>query len=148
MVGVEVTLLGIDSVSALSSCSIVIDFVSVIELTGIQHLGSIDGVCHIDALDGSLFIFVGFLPGYGLAPVEMWSDGIALLVLFYLVSLIATIGRIGQTFANDTVAHPIDKLSVLGIAHLLFVHPEAIHTDIPHGKFRTPQGIIFLYAHP
>ena len=138
MVCVEIALLWIEAVLAQGSSSIVVYLVSIIELAGIEHLGAVDGMGHIHALDGTLLILVCLLPRDSLAPVEMRSHRVALLVLLYLVTLVTAIGRISQALADDAVAHPVDKLTILGVAHLVLIHPEAIHTDIPHREFCAP----------
>ena len=66
----------------------------------------------INAFYGAFFVFRRFTPGNGFLPIEMGSNRVAIFVLFYLISFIASVAGIGKTLADDAVAHPIYKLSV------------------------------------
>ena len=77
----------------------------------------------VQALNGSLLVLVGLLPWNGLAPVQMRSHGFAVFVLGNQ-SLITSVSGIGQTHTDDRVAYPLHKLAVLGVGHLLLIHPE------------------------
>ena len=98
----------------------------------------------IHALDGTLFILVGLAPRDILVPVQVGRDGITILVLLNFEGFIAAIGRVCQTLADDAVAHPHHKLSVLGVADFRLVHPETVHTDVTNGESSTPQGVAFF----
>ena len=148
MVGIEVAFLRIETVAALGSSGIVVYLITIVELTGIQHLGSVDRMHGINALDGTHLILVGFAPGDGFAPIEMGGYRIALAVFLYLIGLVSSIGRVGQTLADDAVTHPVDKLTVLGVAHLMLVHPKTVHADVAGREGQPPQGIVLCQAHP
>ena len=98
----------------------------------------------VHALYGALLVLVGFAPGNSLAPVQSRSDGVALLVLLDLVGLVAAEGRVGQAFADDAVAHPHDKLPVLGVGDFRLVHPETVYTDFARGKAGTPERVVLF----
>ena len=62
----------------------------------------------------------------------MWlslQDGISLLVLLYLESLVSAVCRVGETLADDGISYPEHKLLVLRVCDLGLVHPEGIHRD-------------------
>ena len=135
------------AVAAQGCGGIVIDLVAVVHLGGVEHLHAVDGVDVIDALDGALLVLVGLAPGDGLRPVEVRSDGVALLVLLDLEALVAAEGGVGQTLADDAVAHPIDELAVLGVGDLGLVHPETIDADVAGREAGAPQRVALLHAH-
>ena len=145
-IGVQVAFLGIQAEAALCGCHVVVDFVAIVHLTGIQHLCSVDGMGDVDTLYGTLLVLVGLTPGDGLVPVQIRSDGISLLVLLYLIRFVATVGGVGQAFADDAVAHPVDKLTVLGIRDFRLVHPETVYRNITFRETGAPKGVILLYA--
>ena len=110
-VGVEIALLGIESVAAQSSSRIVIHLIAIVKLTIVEHLLAGDGVACIYAFDGTLLVLVG-LAGQRLLPVEVRRDGVAVLVLCYHVCLVAAILRVSESCADDAVTHPHDELLV------------------------------------
>ena len=126
-VGVTDTLGGVELILAEGSLGIVVNLVAVVELGHVQLLLARDGIHAVHALDGYFLILGGLAPGDGLLPVQVGRDGLAVLVLLNLVGLVATVGGIGKTFADDGVTHPIDKLFVLGIGDFRVVHPERFH---------------------
>ena len=143
MVGIQVSLFGIEAILSQSGLFVVKDFVTVVHLAGIEHHGAVDGVRHVDALDGALLVFVGLLPGYRFCPVKAWRDGVAVFVNLNFKRLVAAIGGVGQTLADDAVAHPVDELAIHGVGHFRLIHPEAVDTDVAFGNDRTPQGVVF-----
>ena len=100
----------------------------------------------IHALDGAVFVLVGFTPGYWLAPVKMRRDGVALLVLFNLVCLVAAKCWVGQAFTDDAVTHPVNKLAILGVAYLVLVHPEAIDAYVTQRELGSPERVVLFEA--
>ena len=62
MVGVEVTLLGLQAVAAQRSSGVVVNLVTVVHLRSIEHLHACDGMCVINALYGTLLVLRGFAP--------------------------------------------------------------------------------------
>ena len=125
-IGIQVALFRVQAILTLGGSSIVIDLIAIVHLTGIQHLCPVDGMNDIDTLDGTLFVLICLLPGDSLVPVEVGSDGVALLILLNLVGLVATIGGVSQTLADNAIANPVDKLAILGIGDFRLVHPETV----------------------
>ena len=146
VVGVEVAFFGVEAVFALGCHDVVVDFVAVVHLACVEHLCAVDGVCDVDALDGAVFIFVGFAPWDVLAPVEVGCDGVAFLVFFYFVCFVAAVGGVCQALADDAVAHPVDELPVLCVAYLVLVHPESVDADVSQWELCAPEGVVFLEA--
>ena len=156
-VGVEVALFqrrsteatvaaALQAILALGRHRIVKHLVAIVQLAHIEHLLARHRVSHIDTLHGALLVFVG-IARQGLVPVQVGRDRFAIPVLLNLIGLVAAIGRVGQTLADDGVAHPIDKLPVHGVRHLLLVHPERIHTDVPCRHILSPETVGLLSSH-
>ncbi len=87
--------------------------VAKVELRGVEHSLSRDGVGDVEAVDGCLLLFGIAAPGDGDGPVEARCDRIAVFIFGNLVEVVARIARVGNPFADDGVAHPVDKLLVL-----------------------------------
>ena len=96
----------------------------------------------IYALDGALLLFGRFAPGYGLGPIEVGRDGVAIAIYFNFERFVAAILRVSQAFANDRVAHPFHKLAVHGVCHFRLVHPESVHGDFARRRHDAPEGIV------
>ena len=147
MIGVEVTQFGVETIAALSEGIVVENLVAIIHLMRIEHLLACDGVGAIDAFDSTLLVLIGLAPGDGLRPVEVRSDGLAVLVFLDLEIFISTVGRVGQAFADDGVTHVVDKLAVHGIRDFLLVHPEGIDRNALGIQKIAPQRVLTLCAH-
>jgi len=74
-------------------------------------------------------------------------DGITICIFGDLVEVVARIARVGDPFADDGVAHPVDKLLVLGIGDLGLIHPEIVDRDTPCGDGDAPERIEFAGTH-
>ena len=131
-VGVEVALLRVETIAAQGCCRVVVDLVAVVELARVEHLLSRGRIGDVEALEGSQLV-LRRLARQTLVPVEMRSDGVAVLILGDHVALVATVGRVCQSGTENRVAHPVDKLLILRVGHLCLVHPEAINTNVLHG---------------
>ena len=139
VVGIQVPLSGIETILALCCHGIVIDFITIVHLTCIKHPCAIYGMCYVHTFYSTQFILCcSALRGYWLVPVQMWRYRFSIAILFNFVGFIAAVCRIRQSFTDYTVSNPIHKLSVLGIAHLVLVHPETVHTDVTTWEGRTP----------
>ena len=77
----------------------------------------------------------------------MWLDGIALTVFFDFEFLVSAVCRVGETFADDGVAHPEYKLFVFGVSDFGFVHPESVDADASRIGGEIPCAIGFLHAY-
>ena len=125
-VSIQYALLRIETILALGGFRIVVNLITVVHLLTVEHLFASHGICHIQALNGTLLVLVG-LAGQLLLPVQMRLYGVAVFVFLNLVGLIATIGRVCQTLAQNGVAYVVHKLTIHGVSHLTFVHPETFY---------------------
>ena len=146
MVGVEVALLGNQTVTAQGCRGVVVDLVAIVHLAGIKHLLARDGIGHVEALYGTLLVLVG-LAGQRLLPVEVRCHGVAVLVFRDHIRLVAAIRRVGQTRTEDAVAHPHHELLILRVGHLRLVHPEAVNRDVLHRCLLTPERVGLFCSH-
>ena len=121
-IGVQVALSRIQPVASQSRCSIVVNLILIVQLLGIEHLFARHRIGYVKAFKGSLLILVR-LTGQRLAPVEVRSDGVAVLIFRNHIGFIAAIRRVGQASAQDRVAHVVHKLAIHRVRHLVFVHP-------------------------
>ena len=101
----------------------------------------------VHALDGALGILVGIFPGNGLRPVQIGRHRITVSVFRNFVRIVTTIGRVGQTLADDGVTHPIYKLAVHGVGHFVLVHPEPVHRNFLLRCHGAPEGVLLVEAH-
>ena len=101
----------------------------------------------VHAVDGGLFFLGISCPRNGNAPVEVRSNGVAVFVFGNFKQVVARVSRVCQPLANDGVAHPENKLFVLRIGDLGFVHPEIIYRNAACGNAHPPQRIDFARAH-
>ena len=147
IVRIQISFFWIHSVFAQSGCRIIINFITIVHLTGIQHYSTVNGMGNIHTLNGTQLVLSGLAPWYGFAPVQIGSNGISFFVFLYLISLITAISRISQTLTNNAVTHPVYKLSVFCVANLVFVHPETVHTDFACRKSGTPKRVVFGKTH-
>ena len=125
-VGVVFALARVEAVLALYGLGLVVDLVAVVELVGVELARAGDGVGAVYAFDGACLVLARITPGDRLAPVEVGCDGIALLVFLDAVVFIAAVGGVGETFADNGVAHPEDELLVFRVGDFGFVHPESV----------------------
>ena len=146
MVGVEVALLSHEAVAAQCCRNVVVNLVTVVHLRSVEHLLASNGVGLIETLDGALLVLVRFARQV-LLPVEVRGDRVAVLILGNHVGLVAAIGWVGKTCAQNAVAHPHNKLAVLGVGNLILVHPETIDRDVFHWCGLAPQRVFLLNTH-
>ncbi len=146
IIGIEITLRGVEAVPAKGGSRIVVDLVAIVHLLVVEHLLARHRVGDIKALDGTLLILIGFT-GQPLAPVDMRCHGVAVLVLRDYVSLITAIVGIGKAGAEDGVAHPHDKLLVLRVCDLRLIHPESVYGDIFYGNALSPKAVALDVSH-
>ena len=55
--------------------------------------------------------------------------------------LIAAVGRVGKTLADDGVAHPEHKLLVFGVCNLGLIHPERVDAHTARIGEKVPERI-------
>ena len=145
-IGVQVALVGHEAVTAQGGSGIVVNLILIVELAVVEQLLAGHGVGDIHALDGALLVLIG-LAGQRLAPVDMGSDWLAILVLGNHVGLVAGIGGVGKTRTEDRVLDILHKLLVLGVGNLGFVHPEPVDRDVLDGSLHTPERVLTVEAH-
>ncbi len=146
-VGVEAPFGGIEAIGTFGSFGCVEPFIAEVHLPGVEHLLSGDGMGGIYAVDGGLLFFRVARPGDRNFPVEMRGDGIAVFILRDLIDIIAAVRRVGEPFADDGVAHPIDELLVLRVGDFGFVHPEVVDRNPFGGDRKPPERIDIGGAH-
>ena len=125
-IGVTYAFARIQAVFAQGGTGVVIPFVFVDHLLFVQTFFAGDGVYIVNAFDGTQLIFVRPFPGNRTAPVQMRGDGFAVTVFRDLKQVVATVSRVGQAFADNGVAHPVNELAVFGVGYFRFVHPERV----------------------
>ena len=146
-VGVEHTFARIETIFAECRLFVVESLVAEVHLLHVEHARAVIGVRFIHTVEGALLIFRGFAPRQGLVPVEMRLDGVAKLVDLNFIGLIAAVRRVGQSFAQDTIAHPLHKLSVHRVGHFGLIHPETIHRDVTLRKRQPPKTVVLGQSH-
>ena len=146
-VGIVVAAVRLKAVAATCSLGMVVDFVAVVELRMVKLARTGDGVGAVDAFYRTLLVFIGVAPWYGLVPVEMGSHGVTLAVFLDLEVFVASVGRVGKTLADNTVAHPEYKLLVFAVGNLGLIHPEAVYADSAGIGLKIPEGVVFIDAH-
>ena len=115
-------------------------------MLGVEKFLASNRIGHIKTLYGALLVLVRF-SGQCLLPVEVWRNGVAVLVLGDEVCLVAAVCRVGKTCAQDGVANPIDKLLILRIGHLGLVHPESVNRNVLHWRLLAPKAVLLLDSH-
>ena len=125
----------------------VVHFITVVELLGIEFAHSRDRVRAVHAFNRPEFVFIGIAPWNSFVPVEMRSNRVALTILFYLELLVSAESRVGKAFADNGVANPKYELLVLAVGYLCFIHPETIDRDTSGIGLEIPQRIIFGNAY-
>ena len=146
MVRIQVALRRIQAIFAQRRLLVVVDFVAIIHLVRIEHTRSLDRVRFIDAVERSLLVLVGFSPRNGFGPIEVRAHRVAVAVLCNLIRFVATVRRIGQTLADNGIAHPIDKLFIHRVGDFRLIHPEAIDGDVARGDVSAPKRVVLFYA--
>ena len=146
VVGIEVTLTGVETVAALGGSDIVINLIPIVQLLVIEHLLARHGIGDIETLEGALLVLI-WLAGQPLVPVEVGLHGVAVLVLGNHVGLVAAVGRVGKACAQDGVAHPHHKLLILRVGDFVLVHPEAVNGDVTARRLLAPQAVLAVDAH-
>ena len=134
-------------VFAKGSRRIVVPFVTVDHLFRVQRLFAGHRIDGIDAFDCPDLVFIGTFPGNRTAPIQMRGNRFAVSIFGNLKQVIAAISRVGQTLADNGIAHPIHELAVFGIRHLCLVHPESIERDAFRFRIDPPQGILICGSH-
>ena len=124
----------------------VIHLVAVNHLFGVKLGDSGNRVCTVHAFNGALLILIGVAPRYRLFPVEVRSHRIAVTILLNLELLVAAVCRVGEALTDNGVAHPVQKLFVLGVCHLGLVHPEGINAHPAGIGTGTPHRVCLLRA--
>ena len=110
-----------------SGCRIIIPFIFIDHLLCIELFLACYRIRIIYAFDCPYFIFIGAFPRYRTAPIQMRSNGFAILIFRDFKQIISAIGRVGQAFADDGIAHPINELPIFRICYFRLVHPKGIH---------------------
>ncbi len=146
-VGVILATGGVETVFALGRLGVVVYLVAIVELLGVEFLDAGDGVDAVEALDGALLVLVGVAPGYGLGPVEVGCHGVALAVFLDFILLVASVGGVGETLADDGVAHPEHKLLVFGVGDFGLVHPESVDRHAALVGLEIPERVVLGGAH-
>ena len=77
----------------------------------------------------------------------MGSHRITILVFRNHIGLIASIGRIGQSGADDGIFHIVEKLLVFGICHLCFIHPKTVYGYIFYRCILAPKRVLVGKSH-
>ena len=136
-ISIEYTLLGVQTILAFGSLSIVVNLVAVVHLFPIEHLLTRHRIGGIKAFKSTQFVLVGLL-GQRLLPVQVRLHRVTVLVFLNLIGLVATIGGIGQTLTKDGVADIVDKLAIHGVGNFALVHPETLDRDVTYRSLLTP----------
>ena len=143
---VQITLIRVKAILALGSHHIIEHLIAIVQLLHIQHLLPGHRVIGIDTLHGTFLVFIR-IARQSLVPIQMWGDWLTIFILLNLVALVAPICRVSQTFTNDGVTYPIDKLTIHGVGHLFLIHPESIHADVPCRHILAPQAVCLFRTH-
>ena len=123
------------------SFGIVKHFISIIKLSHIQLFRSGNRIDPIDTLNRPSLIFGRITPWNRLIPVQMRFYRISIPIFFYLKCFVPAKSRIGQTFPNNRIPHPIHELFILGIGYLGLIHPESINRYPFRRLGRSPKSI-------
>ena len=125
----------------------VVDLIAVVHLRGVELALACDGIGAVYALDGALFVLIGVSPWYWPGPVEIGLDGVSLSVLLDLEGLVASECRVGETLADDRVAHPEHELLVFRVGDFSLVHPEGVDADTARAFTDAGHGVVGRRTH-
>ena len=145
-VGIEVALLRQYAVFAQCGRGIVVNLVAIVQLPVVEKLLARHRIGDIQALDGTLLVFVWF-SGQRFFPVHLWANGVPILVFCNHIRFVSAVSGVGQACPEYAVAHPIHELFVLRVGHFRFIHPEPVHRNILHGCVFPPEAVALLDAH-
>ena len=134
------------TILALGSFCIIVNLITIVHLTPVKHLLASDRICHIQTLESSLLVFIGFA-WQCLLPVQMGLYWVSILVFFNLIAFITSISGVCQAFTKNRIADIVDKLAIHGVGYLVLIHPESLYGDILHRCLFAPQGILLINTH-
>ncbi len=100
-VGVVLAAQTVETVATARSFCLVVYFVAVIELFGIEFAHTGYRISAIHTFNGSLLVLVWVSPRNRLVPVEVWSHGVAFAVFFDFEFLVAAVCRVCQTLPDN-----------------------------------------------
>ena len=137
----------IDAIATQRGSGVVKPFVFIVHLSGVEAAITRHGMRVVDTLDGAALVFVSALPRDGARPVEVRCDGVSELILGDHKELIAAVSWIGQTGADDGVAHPVNELAILGVGDFRLVHPKRFERDAARIRLESPQTVSVRRSH-